>query len=72
MNNETFNYIIERLLDDANDAAEAAKSDPHSEFAKGVKFAYCTALDTIRNELMVADYDLSECGLEADVIKKYM
>ncbi len=72
MNNELFNHIVARLISNADDAVADVKKDPDSEFADGVKFAYYTVLDTIRNDLIIAEYDLSECGLEEDPLKKYM
>ncbi len=71
MADELFNHIIERLISNADDAYADAKKKPDDEFLDGVKFAYGIALDTIRNDLIIAEYDLKECGLEDDPIAKY-
>lgn len=71
MTDELFNHIVARLISNADDAVADAKENPDSEFAQGVQLAYYTALDTIRNDLIIAEYDLKECGLEEDPINKY-
>lgn len=71
MDNELFNHIIARLISNADDAVANAKANPSSKFAEGVQHAYYTALDTIRNDLIIAEYDLKECGLEDDPFHKY-
>lgn len=71
MNNDIFNYIISRLISNADDAVADAKANPDNEFYSGVQFAYYTALDTIRNDLITYEYDLKECGLEDDPFHKY-
>lgn len=71
MNNELFNHIIARLISNADDAYSEAKKNPGDMFADGVNFAYSIALDTIRNDLLIAGYDLKECGLEENPIEKY-
>ncbi|WP_286084023.1 hypothetical protein [Parabacteroides goldsteinii] len=71
MTDELFNHIIARLISNADDAVANAKKDPNSEFEEGVQLAYYTVLDTIRNDLIIAEYDLKKCGLEEDPINKY-
>jgi hypothetical protein len=68
MDNELFNHIVARLISNADDATANAKANPDSKFEEGVQHAYYTALDTIRNDLIIAGYDLKECGLEDDPI----
>lgn len=72
MSNETFDYIISRLLDNANDVFEDEKEEGRSEFYNGKKLAYYEILDTIKNELILADYNLSECGLDINLEKDYI
>lgn len=72
MTNDLLNSIILRLLDDANDILDDHKKEPDEEFIKGEKLAYYMVLDTIKNQLEIADYDLSACGLDIDLDKKYM
>ncbi|MCI8992290.1 MAG: transposase [Eubacterium sp.] len=69
MDNDIFNHIIARLISNADDAVAEVEANPDSEFEQGVQHAYYTALDTIRNELIIAEYDLKECGLEEDPMK---
>lgn len=71
MNDELLKHIIARLVSNADDAYSEAKKNPGDMFADGVNFAYSLALDTIRNDLIIAEYDLEEYGLEEDPIKKY-
>ena len=52
MNESEFQYIIARVIDNANDALKEAKENPESEFYEGKKLAYYETLDTIKNELM--------------------
>lgn len=66
MDNDVFNYIISRLIDNAKDAKSDEKGKPGDMFSQGRSLAYYEVLDTIRNILDVYEYDLSECGLEED------
>lgn len=54
-------YIISRLLQNATDAAEEKGKD---DFTNGKKLAYYEMLDTIKNELIVRDIDLSEFEID--------
>lgn len=69
MNNDIFNYIMSRLIDNAHDVVEDVKKNPDSDYEKGRQLAYYEVLDTIRNVLDVYEYDLKECGLEEDPMK---
>lgn len=71
MNDDIFNYIISRLIDNAEDAKSESKANPDDERKQGRRSAYYEALDTIRNILEIYDYDLKECGLEEDPFNKY-
>lgn len=67
MNNITENeleYIIARVLENA---IEAHKDKDKSEFVSGKKLAYYEILDTIKNELLVRDIDVSKYGLNFDL-----
>ena len=72
MDNDTINYIIKRLLENADYAAEEAAKEPDNKFYVGIRQGYWQVLDTIKSEFMVADYDLEECGLDIDLDLKYM
>ena len=72
MNNDIFNHIVERLLRNADDALKEFDQNKDDEFYQGRRLAYWEVLDTLKSELMVADYDLKACGLDRDVDAKYM
>ena len=72
MDNDTINYIIKRLLENADYAAEEAAKEPDNKFYVGIRQGNWQVLDTIKSEFMVADYDLEECGLDIDLDRKYM
>lgn len=71
MNNELFNYIIKRLISNANDAVEDNKKYG-GDFYDGKTLAYYEVLDTIKNDLMINEYDLSECGLDVNLEDEYL
>ena len=72
MNNDIFNHIINRLLSNANDALKDAHANDKDEFYVGKKLAYYEVLDTIKNDLIIAEYDLQECGLDIDLDNDYL
>ena len=72
MTDELFNYIIGRLISNADDTLEEEKENGLNDFIMGKKLAYYEVLDTIRNDLEIAEYDLEQCGLDFDIDKKYM
>ena len=72
MNNDIFNHIINRLLSNANDALKDAQANDKDEFYGGKKLAYYEVLDTIKNDLIIAEYDLQECGLDIDLDNDYL
>ena len=72
MDNDTINYIIKRLLENADYAAEEAAKEPDNKFYVGIRKGYWHVLDTIKSKFMAADYDLDECGLAIDLDRKYM
>lgn len=68
---ENMKYIIARLLDNANDAAEDYKRDKSNKLLAGRKMAYYEMLDILRTELDVRDEDLGQFGLNIDLEKTY-
>ncbi|MCX4340777.1 MAG: transposase [Lachnospiraceae bacterium] len=68
---ENVKYIIARLIDNANDAAEEYKKDKSNKLLAGRKLAYYEMLDILRTELDVRDEDLEEFGLDIDLEKTY-
>lgn len=71
MNKSEVEYILARVIDNANDAFEEAKENVNDDFYKGKKLAYYEILDTIKNELIARNQDLKEFGLDVDLEKKY-
>lgn len=69
MNKSTFDFILERVVDNAMDAAQENDSD--KSFQSGKKLAYYETLDTIKNELIAHDIDVSEYGLN-DVLERLL
>ena len=49
-----------------------AKANDKDEFYVGKKLAYYEVLDTIKNDLIIAEYDLQECGLDIDLDNDYL
>ena len=72
MNESEFQYIIARVIDNANDALKEAKENPESEFYEGKKLAYYETLDTIKNELMCRADNLEEFGLDVNLEKMFL
>lgn len=72
MNNDIFNHIINRLLSNANDTLKDAQANDKDEFYVEKKLAYYEVLDTIKNDLIIAEYDLQECGLDIDLDNDYL
>ena len=64
---EGMKYIVARLLDNANDAAEEYSRDKDNKFQAGRRSAYYEMLDILRTELDVRDEDLKEFGLDIDL-----
>ena len=49
-----------------------AQANDKDEFYVGKKLAYYEVLDTIKNDLIIAEYDLQECGLDIDLDNDYL
>lgn len=63
MTESELEFIISRVIKNAEDAVEESKND-NSAFLDGKKLAYYEILDTIRNELVVREIDLKRFGLD--------
>lgn len=72
MNESVIKFIISRVIENANDAAEEAKQNKADDFYKGRKLAYYEILDTLKNELEARDADLKEFGLDVDLEKTFL
>ncbi|MBO5935053.1 MAG: transposase [Clostridia bacterium] len=62
-----FQYIIERIVDNAKDAFDDAKANRNDYFNLGKSLAYYEVLDIIKNELIVRDIDLADYKLDIDL-----
>lgn len=60
---ESYEYMIESVLEYANDALDDYKDSP-DKFNEGRKDAYCELLDILRNEFNVSDDELTKYGLK--------
>ena len=66
---EFLEYIVQTLVENANDTLEELKENPNDVFYKGKKLAYYEMLDSIKNRLEVRDEDISNYGLDFDLDK---
>lgn len=71
MDNDLFDYIVSLLVRNANDSIEECRESKHDFFEEGRKQAYYEVLDTIKNQLIVAEYNLEDCGLDFNLEEKY-
>ena len=55
MDNDLFDYIVSLLVRNANDSIEECRESKHDSFEEGRKQAYYEVLDTIKNQLIVAE-----------------
>lgn len=72
MNESTIKLIISRVIDNAADALEEAKENQNDDFYNGKKLAYYEILDTIKNDLVINEQDLSEFGLDINLEKQFL
>lgn len=72
MNESTIKFIISRVIENANDAANEAKQNKEDDFYKGRKLAYYEILDTLKSELEARDADLKEFGLHINLEKAFL
>ena len=57
-------FIVSRVLSNAN---EAFQKNDKSDFENGRKLAYYEILDTIKNELISRDVDISKYGFNINL-----
>ncbi len=67
INKESLEYIISRLIDNANEAGQDCKKDAADAFKQGRKLAYYEMLDILKSELDARDEELSEYGLDINL-----
>lgn len=65
MNDEIMRYVIECILENAEDVSEL----PRSEFNDAKRLAYYEVLNTIKGQLEINDIDLKEYGLDFELEK---
>jgi hypothetical protein len=63
----TIEYIISRVIDNAKDAQREREEKGSNDFYDGKCLAYYEVLDTIKNELIVNEVDLSQFGLDINL-----
>ena len=66
LSKEELIYILNLIISNCFDES---KEKPTDEFNEGRKFAYYEVLDSIRNQLDVREVDLSEYGLENEILE---
>lgn len=71
MTNEFFNCLIRKLVSNAEDSVKAYQKN-RSEFDDGRVLGYYEVLDTIKNRLIVEEYDLHSCGLDINLEKRIL
>lgn len=67
---EGIKYMISRLLDNANEAAEESRENKDDQFAAGRRLAYYEMLDILKTELDIKEQDLKEFGLDINLENK--
>ena len=71
ISNESYKYILARVLERAFESIEEA-NESGTEFYKGRQLAYYEIADIIKSELYVRDADLGEFGLDIDLEKTFL
>ena len=72
MSESALQYILSRMLDNANDTMKELKNNPKDLFYQGKQLAYYEMIDTLKNELEAHNQDLKEYGLDFDLEDKLL
>ena len=72
LSEERVKHIILRVIENANRSLEKHKKHPEDEFRDGHSLAYYEVLSTIQSELLAADQDLAQFGLDMKLEKKFL
>lgn len=72
MNDETVRYIIARLVERADEAAQEHEKNKSNEFESGRALAYYEMLDILKTELDLNDQDLKDYGLDINLEARYL
>lgn len=65
-------YMIVRIIDNANDALQEVAENKGDDFYKGKQLAYYEVLNTIKNDLITHDQDLKEFGLDVNLERLFL
>jgi hypothetical protein len=69
---DTMQYIVARLISEADDSLKDSREGPQNEFLFGRREAYYEILDIIKAELDSHGFDLTRFGLDIDLEDKYL
>ena len=72
MRESALQYILSRMLDNANDTMKELKNNPKDLFYQGKQLAYYEMIDTIKNELEAHNQVIKEYGLDFDLEDKLL
>ena len=72
LDSERVKHIVFRVLQNANKVLDMRSKKNASEYVNGLSDAYYEVLSTIQSELIIADQDLSEFGLDIDLEKTFL
>ena len=67
---EGIKYMIARLLENANEAAEESRQEKNDQYSAGRKVAYYELLNILKKELDLREQDLQDLGLDIDLENK--
>lgn len=69
---ESLKHIISKLMENAVEASSEWKKNKNDSFADARSEAYYEVLDIIQSELEIEGIDLSEVGLDINLLEKLM
>lgn len=64
---ESLQYIVHRLISNAEDAVKESDANKEDKFNLGRRLAYYEMLDILKSELDIRDADLEAYGLDANI-----
>ena len=65
-------YIVNRIMDNADDAISELRQDLKNEYSSGREEAYYEVIDTMKGDLSAFGVDLERIGLDFDVDKYFV
>jgi hypothetical protein len=72
MSEDVFKYIIARIVQKAEIAANDYLENKEDKFLSGIKFGYWEVLDMIKTELEIEEQDISEYGLDENFVNNLL